>query len=35
VGTFVVLLAGDESSFATGSELVGDGGTVVHIPTNP
>ena len=34
VATFVVFLASDESSFATGSEFVIDGGTVMHIPTN-
>jgi 3alpha(or 20beta)-hydroxysteroid dehydrogenase len=34
VATFVVFLASDESSFATGSEFVMDGGTVMHIPTN-
>jgi len=34
VATFVVFLASDESSFATGSEFVMDGGTVTQIPTN-
>jgi 3alpha(or 20beta)-hydroxysteroid dehydrogenase len=33
VATFVVFLASDESSFATGSEFVMDGGTVTQIPT--
>ena len=33
VATFVVFLASDESSFATGSEFVMDGGTVTAIPT--
>jgi 3alpha(or 20beta)-hydroxysteroid dehydrogenase len=33
VATFVVFLASDESSFATGSEFVMDGGTVTPIPT--
>ena len=33
VATFVVFLASDESSFATGSEFVMDGGTVTLIPT--
>ncbi|TDC58445.1 glucose 1-dehydrogenase [Actinomadura sp. KC345] len=32
VASFVVFLAGDESSFATGSEFVIDGGTVSQIP---
>ena len=34
VASFVVFLASDESTFATGSEFVMDGGTVMHIPTN-
>ena len=34
VAAFVVFLAGDESSFATGSEFVVDGGTISQIPTN-
>ena len=33
VATFVVFLASDESSFATGSEFAMDGGTVTQIPT--
>lgn len=33
VAAFVVFLASDESSFATGTELVMGGGTVMHIPT--
>ena len=33
VATFVVFLASDEASFATGSEFVMDGGTVTQIPT--
>ena len=33
VATFVVFLSSDESSFATGSEFVMDGGTVTLIPT--
>lgn len=33
VATFALFLASDESSFATGSEFVMDGGTVTAIPT--
>jgi 3alpha(or 20beta)-hydroxysteroid dehydrogenase len=33
VASFVVFLASDESSFATGSEFVIDGGTISQIPT--
>lgn len=35
VAGLVVFLASDESSFCTGSEFTVDGGTVMHIPTNP
>ncbi|TDC89563.1 SDR family oxidoreductase [Saccharopolyspora aridisoli] len=32
VATFVVFLASEESSFATGSEFVVDGGLVADVP---
>ena len=35
VAGLVVFLASDESAFCTGSEFTVDGGTVMHIPTNP
>jgi 3alpha(or 20beta)-hydroxysteroid dehydrogenase len=35
VAGLVVFLASDESTFCTGSEFTVDGGTVMHIPTNP
>ena len=35
VASFVVFLAGDESSFATGSEFVVDGGLITDVPAPP
>ena len=33
VSTFVVFLASDESSYATGSEFIMDGGLVTAVPS--
>ena len=33
VATFVVFLASDESSYATGSEFIMDGGLVTDVPS--